>query len=400
MAASGRDPDEGKIERGWRLTQVAWKLIRHDGTMLLLAFAGMASSGVFTAAIFFFGGYFSHPGHTDGSFALVALICLYPSVLVALFFNVALASAASAAFDGDHLTLREALRHAYGKKGRIAAWALISAVVGTVISEIANRLPGGAKLVGWLAGAAWGLATIFVVPILAMDSVGAVDALKRSARLAKSRWGEGVSGNVAIGAWAVIAALPLGMILGFGFAVGEESPGTGVALVATALVGLVMLSAAVAASRQVFAVALYRYAIDAPVGGFHTGDLEYPFTPRRSRKLRKSWILRIGGAILALFAILVAVSALVGPPVPHTRAQGYFDFVSTKQRASGLRDGATVLFDGRKIGEVVQKTARRRRMVLTVHVDPRFRAVMESRRAFPKGPPAFRYLCIGTRAEC
>ena len=75
------------------------------------------------------------------------------------------------------MSVGEAIRIAWGKTRPDRRLVADLGLVGVVISEIASRLPGGAKLVGWLAGAAWGLATIFVVPILAMESVGAVSAV-------------------------------------------------------------------------------------------------------------------------------------------------------------------------------------------------------------------------------
>ena len=319
MEAYGSDlpaaHNEGKISRGWRLTQVAWKLIRTDRTMLTLAFAGIASASVFVFLIFLFGGFFSASHHSSGHLSLIVLIALYPSTLASAFFNVALACAASAAFDGDRLSTGEAIRMAWGKRKRIALWALISALVGTLIAEIANRLPGGAKLVAWFAGAAWGLATIFVIPILAMEGVGAVDALKRSSSLVKRRWGEGISGRISIGAWAIVATIPLAIVLGVGAGLLRRHPGAGVTLIGLSLIGLVIVGAAVAATQQVFAVALYRYAIDAPIGGFAPSDLEYPFTPRKEK--RKSWILRIGGVILGFFVLLIIIGLIVGPRNRH-----------------------------------------------------------------------------------
>ena len=306
VAPPGPYGKEGKIGRGWRLTKVAWTLIRRDRTMLTLALdrdrqrhrlhhpdlrLSAATSPTRTTP-------------SGGHFGLIALFALYPSILVGVFFNVALACAASAAFDGERMSAGEAIRMAWGKRWRIAAWSLISAVIGVIVSEIASRLPGGAKLVGWLAGAAWGLATIFVVPILAMEGVGALSAVKRSAGLVRSRWGEGLTGNLAIGAWSVIVAIPAGLILGIGAAIAKTQPGAGFVLVAIGLIALVALSTVVAATRQVFAVALFRYAIDAPIGTFSPADLENPFTGAKAGEKRKSWILRIGVPFLALFAML------------------------------------------------------------------------------------------------
>ena len=217
----------------------------------------------------------------------------------------------------------EAIRMAYGKRGRIVLWSLIAALVGTLIAEIANRLPGGARLIGWFLGAAWGLATIFVIPILAMEGIGPVDALKRSAGLVKSRWGEGITGRVSIGAWSVVAMVPLGIVIGVGAALLRRHPETGVVLIGLGTVGLIAVFTAVAATQQVFAVALYRYAIDAPIGGFSSSDLDYPFTPAQTRKKRKSWILRIGGVILCFLVLLIVIGLIVGPR-HHTGAEGYF----------------------------------------------------------------------------
>jgi hypothetical protein len=396
---AGADKDEGRIERGWRLTQVAWKLIRQDRTMLALALAGIGSTIVFTGLIFYFGGYFSHPSHSGARFALVAVLATYPSVLVGVFFNVALASAASAAFDGDHLAVGEALRHAWGKRGRIALWALISAVVGVLVSQIANRLPGGARLVAAVAGAAWGLATIFVIPILAMEGVGAIDSLKRSTRLVKSRWGEGLTGAIAIGAWLVVAAIPLGLLIGIGGAVARAHPGTGLLIVGVALASLLAISALAAATRQVFAVALYRHAIDAPVGGFSPADLEYPFTPDPARKKRRSWILRIGGGFLVAFAVLCVIVAIFRPD-PHTAAEGYFRYYWKAGSQIGVSRGDPVKYDHRRIGEITEVTLDGSYLQVEIHVGPSYRNVVESNEAFPTGPLRGRRLCIGTQREC
>jgi Family of unknown function (DUF6159) len=385
------DAKEGKISRGWRLTQVAWALIRSDRTMLLLALAGIVSATFLTFLVFFLGGYFSSDGSSN-HLGLLALIALYPSTLLSVFFNVALACAASAAFDGERLTAGEAICMAYGKRWRIAFWSLIASVVGTLIAELANRLPGGARLFGWLLGSAWALATIFVVPILAMEGVGAVDALKRSSSTVKRRWGEGLTGNVSIGAWTVVVALPLCVVLGVGVALLEQEPGTGVVLVGLSVLGLIAVSVAAAATRQVFAVALYRYAIDAPIGGFAASDLEYPFTPAREK--RKSWILRIGGPILGLFVLLTVIAAIVAPD-PRTAAEGYFHVDYTPQQAAGLTAGAPVLLDGRQIGRVVSTEAEGPGVRIVFQVDPSLRHTIESTPAYVDHLAGRAYMRIG-----
>jgi hypothetical protein len=395
---------EGKIRRGWRLTKVAWTLIRRDPTMTTLALVGILSATVFTALIFVLGGFFSQEDGEGGNFGLVALVALYPSVLVSVFFNVALACAASAGFDGERMSVGEALRMAWGKRGRIAAWSLISALVGLLIAEIAERLPGGARLFGWLAGAAWGLATIFVVPILAMEGIGAPSAVKRSAQLVKGRWGEAVTGNLAIGAWAVIVVVPACLLLGIGAALVPEQPGAGLALLATGLVTVVAISAIVAATRQVFAVTLYRYAIDAPIGGFTPADLENPFTGAKGGEKRKSWILRIGIPILAVFFVLVVIAAIFAPD-RKTAAEGYFHVSLPKAALTGLAPGAPVTAGtpnpvrGR-IGSVESLSDRGSEMFVEFRIDPRYRGMVENVLGFAVGPKDRQVLCFGSPQAC
>lgn len=359
---------------------------------MTLAFAGIATGFAFVLLIFYFGGYFSSGHRSGGHVGLVALIALYPSTVLTVFFNVALACAASAAFDGDRMSAREAMRIAYGKRRQILLWSLISAIVGTVISEIANRLPGGARIVGAFLGAAWGLATIFVVPILAMEGAGAVDALKRSSSLVRRRWGEGITGGIAIGTWAGLVAIPLAFALGIGVALLQRHPAAAVTMIGVGLVGLVALSTAMIATRQVFAVALYRYAIDAPIGGFAPSDLEYPFVPRKEK--RKSWILRIGGVILGFFLLLVVIGMIVAPH-RHTAADGYFKVEYRPRQATGLSVGSPVVLNHQLIGSVIDTERNASGVRVEFHVDPRLREIIETTPAYVVHPKGRAYMRIG-----
>jgi hypothetical protein len=273
--------DEGRMARGWRLTQTAWRLMRRDPTMIVLALLGAGFGAAGAALVLYFGGYFSYGMHSRAHFGLVALTALYPLTFIGVFFNVALAAAAEASFDGRRLGLGEALGASWSRVGRIALWSLLAAGVGAVLSEIASRIPGGGRIAAWLFGAAWGLATIFVVPMLAIEDAGPIEALKGSAHLVKSKWGEGLTGLVGIGAWTAVVAVPAAILLGVGIAVNVRHPASGLAMIVVGSIALVLVSAMATATRQVFSVALYRYATDRPQGGFAAVDLEHPFALKR-----------------------------------------------------------------------------------------------------------------------
>lgn len=280
----GGAPAEGKMERGWRLTKAAWVLIRRDPTMISIALMGAGCGLAGAAALLYFSGYLSSPTHSRGDLALAAIIGIYPMTFLSVFFNVALAGAAAASFDGRPIGVREALSISWGRLGRIAQWSLLAAGVGLLLEQLASRIPGAGRLASWLLGAAWSLATIFAVPLLALEGAGPLETAKESVRLIRGRWGEGITGLAGIGVWTVFAMIPVGILVGVGIGVRASAPTLGAALIAIAVGAILLVSALSLAAQQVFSVALYRYASGAPnTGGFATTDLEEPFRRRRRR---------------------------------------------------------------------------------------------------------------------
>jgi hypothetical protein len=276
--------NEGRIARSWRLTATAWELVRRDRAMLALALLGMTSALIWLAAYTLIGGY-SSDGSSQGKVFLAILIALYPSTFLSVFFNVALASAANAALDGRRLSFGEAIAESRKRLGKIALWSLLSAGVGALLAELSSRIPGGGRIASALVGAAWGLATLFVIPILATEAPtpGPIKALKESVGVIRKRWGESISGTVTISFWTVFVAIPAALLLGVGFAlIGGNSATAGAVLVAVGGLLLFAVMAISSAVQQVFSLCLYEYATDGTVRQFSEQDLaEPPFKKRR-----------------------------------------------------------------------------------------------------------------------
>jgi hypothetical protein len=96
--------------------------------------------------------------------------------------------------------------------------------------------------------------------------------------------GEGITGLVGIAAWSIVAIFPVAIVFGAGLAVRGSDPNLGAALIAIAIGGILLISALALATREVFAVALYRYATGSPnTGGFAVADLAEPFSQRGKR---------------------------------------------------------------------------------------------------------------------
>src|SRR5204863_3398010 len=83
--------------------------------------------------------------------------------------------------------------------GSILGYALISATVGMILRWIAEKGIIG-QIVASIIGFAWNVSTYLVVPILVIENVNPVDAVKRSIELLKKTWGEQLVGNLSIGA--------------------------------------------------------------------------------------------------------------------------------------------------------------------------------------------------------
>ena len=117
---------------------------------------------------------------------------------------------------------------------------------------------------------AWSLVTFLAVPVIAIEGTGPFETLKRSASIFRQRWGQQITGNIAIGAAIfLIGVLPAALLIVAGIALWSSAAFLGALLV---VIGALVLAIAMLISRAlsgVFGVALYRYALDGQaVGGF------------------------------------------------------------------------------------------------------------------------------------
>jgi hypothetical protein len=144
------------------------------------------------------------------------------------------------------------------------------------MSLLESRGGIGGAIAGRLLNVAWSLISFLAVPVIAIEGTGPFETLKRCATLFRDRWGQQVTGNIAIGAAVfVVGVLPAAVLIGLGIAVWSSVAILGAFLV---IVGAISLGIAMLISRAlsgIFGVALYRYAHDGEaVGGFTPAELE------------------------------------------------------------------------------------------------------------------------------
>jgi hypothetical protein len=255
-------PDLSVVARGFRdgagLMRASFELVRRDPALLWFPVVSASCLALIAGFWIFEGAWLYAVNGPWFLYVPLVAVALYSLFFVGIFFNVALAGVAARVLDGEKATLADGLDVAWSRLGGIASWAGYSLFVAFVISVVKSSR--GMRWLGAAAQIAWSFATIFVVPLIALEGLDSGGARRRSFRLASENW---VSETGGLGALRAVLLVPgflfcLDARLLFGGHV--HSPG------AKALLGFVLLcgfalTAVAGVVRQVFAVELYRAAV-------------------------------------------------------------------------------------------------------------------------------------------
>ncbi len=269
----------GRMRRGWELTKTSWGVLRSDRSLAVFPVLGGLTALLLAAA---FGlpawALFDDDQHVVG--VILGVVGIYALTFAGVFFNVALAAAAAQVLDGEDATVASGVAVARRRLGAIAGWAALVASVNIVIRGLQERAgPLADVLLGGLA-VAWNLVTFLAVPVLTLEGTGPIETLKRSARIFRERWGEQITGQVSIGGIVVLASIIPVVVLGLiGYAVGGAGGGVLIGIAVAVLIVAAIISTALS---QIFAVALYRFAVgEGATGAFTQDDLSSAVRPRR-----------------------------------------------------------------------------------------------------------------------
>jgi len=264
-----------RLRIGWQLTKVSLSILRREKGLILLPFLSLLTTGV-AWILFFLGIFFFVPNPTNpfGSVFFYAglAVVYFITFFVSIYFNAAVMGAAMIRLNGGDPTISDGLKVANENLRRIAGWALLSATVGLILRAIAERAGIIGRIIAGFAGAAWGVITYLVVPVLIFEKVGPWAAVKRSGSLLRKTWGEAMGGYFSLGAIFILLALPGLLLLIGGAAIGGIVGlliGGAVAVVYWLILGLLG-----AAAQSILVTALYRYATTGKLGfGFPEGLL-------------------------------------------------------------------------------------------------------------------------------
>jgi len=268
-----------RIRRSWELVKSSWSVLRADKELLLYPVASGIVTFVAVALVFLVwfgsGGLDRWNDETLGILDLVlAFIFYFITSTVVVFFNSALIAAANIRLDGGDPTLSDGFRIALSHLPAILGWAAIAATIGLVLQALRERGGAAGAIVSLIGNMAWSLITFLVVPILVVEGVGPIEAIKRSASLLRKTWGEQIVGSFSIGLVVGLAFLALAVVGGIiVFALFSLVDVLGALALVALVAALVLLALIGSALSGIFNVALYRYAVGKDAGRFFADDV-------------------------------------------------------------------------------------------------------------------------------
>jgi hypothetical protein len=272
-----------KIRRGWQLTKKSWEAMRENPSLLRFPLYGGVATIVCALVVVGPGVYLIAEDETVLGGA-VAVIGFYLLSVIGIYFSVGLAATADMLFHGQNASVGDGLAVARERFSQVAGWAAVSTTVGLALSALENQGAVG-EIVSRLLAVGWSLITFLAVPVIAIEGSGPIATLKRSASLFRSRWGQQVTGNIAIGgAVFLFGVLPSGLLIFAGFLIWASASFAGALLLVIGVIGLAISMLVSSALSNIFGVALYRYALDGEaIGGFTAEELESAVKPRSGR---------------------------------------------------------------------------------------------------------------------
>jgi len=275
-----------RLRRGWGIAGASWSVLKLHPKLLLLPIVSGAAFLLLIGAIVL--SLYAAAGNQSTLQALVGLqnvkfdqpllyvllfAFYFACMFIAIFFNAALVFCALEAFAGRTPSLRGGIATAFGRLPQILGWTLVSATVGMLLALVQDtlreRLGFLGSLLGGLLEFAWAVVTCFVVPVLVVDGVGPVEAVKRSYALLKRTWGEAVAGNGGLGIIAFLLLLPAVLVLVLAVpmvAIGNQGT-VAVVLALVAILYIVTLSVVFGALGAIFRTGLYIYATTGTAPG-------------------------------------------------------------------------------------------------------------------------------------
>ena len=268
-----------KFSNSWKLFKASASVLAADRELLIFpvisAIGVLIITATFAIPMFlssFFDSMFSQKMGIAGY--VVAFLFYLVQYTMVFYANTALVGAAMIRLNGGDPTVKDGFRIANSRLGAIIGYALISATVGMIIKALSQQ-KGMVRFISSIVGMAWNLATYLVVPVLAVEGIGPIEAIKQSVSLLKRTWGEQLIGNFGLGfifgianALLILASIPL-IIL----AINSQSIALIAIVIILLFVALAILGLINSSLNGIYTAAVYQYASTGKSSSFFNDQM-------------------------------------------------------------------------------------------------------------------------------
>ncbi|MFN8291430.1 MAG: DUF6159 family protein [Chitinophagaceae bacterium] len=183
---------------------------------------------------------------------LMLLAFYVVNYFIVVFFNMALVHCARLYFHGEEVSVRAGLQFSISRIGVIFSWAFFAGTIGLLLRAIQENVGTVGKIITGIIGVVWSIATFFVVPVIAYEKLGPLEAVKRSSQLMKQKWGESLAANFSFGLIQFLGILVAGIPL---YLLGSLiHPVAGIGL---AIIGIFIVISVISAAQTIFISAIY-----------------------------------------------------------------------------------------------------------------------------------------------
>lgn len=256
------------IGNTWQITKLSWKVLQLDRELIFFPIMGTIGAiivGVIAAGVFAGTGTFDRLGSGETEFnvvdLIITLVAYFGGLYMVIFFNAALVAAARERLEGGDPNVMSGIRAVRGMWLAILGWTIITGTVGLILQALQSMARDNAHgvmrivaiIIVALLQTAWAYITFFVIPVLVVERVGPISAIRRSGSLLRQSWGEQLTASFSFFLIYLLAllivAIPV-VVLIFLWPVG--------AIIVGVILGGIAL-ASVAAMEGIFKAALYEW---------------------------------------------------------------------------------------------------------------------------------------------
>ena len=221
----------GRLSRGWAMAKASFAVLKRYPRLTILPMISGAVLWLVVGLIILSMVPVVVTGKADAlaqnstgqvAFYAAFFVALYVLTVIAVFFNVALIFCALRCHAGQEPSIRDGLKVAAGRLPQILGWALVSATVGVALNALESMLKENLGFLGSLIGGlfefGWTVVSYFVLPVLVVEGLGPIAALRRSSAILRSKWGESLAGEARFGLLGILFFLQALLLFFIGLA--------------------------------------------------------------------------------------------------------------------------------------------------------------------------------------